>query len=60
MPKMGTRRYEFIKKKPDGTYRLPPETVELGNALKKVFGVTDAELRPIYVYPDDEEGEKKK
>jgi hypothetical protein len=62
--KMGGRRYEFIKKEADGTYRLPPETVELGNALKKRFGFTDADLRPVHVYPDeyldDEEGEKAK
>jgi hypothetical protein len=44
---------------------LPPEVNELGNALKKLFGFTDAELQPVRVcrgeYLDDEkEGEKAK
>ena len=35
--------------------------VELGEALKKVFGLSDEDLTPVYVYPEnlnDEEDEK--
>jgi hypothetical protein len=63
-PKMGSRKYEWIEKGGHGACPSPllPEVKELGKALKKLFGYSDADLQPVRVCRGeclgDEKGEK--